>query len=67
MVSVWGHHFRHNTHKAAYYTSHCMLFICIYAISHVFFLFFTVVLMGWEKFGILYSFWYSIINCFVLF
>ena len=57
-VQYRGHHFRHNAHKAAYYTNCCMLFICLYVINHIF-SYFTAVLMGWEKFWVLYSLLYN--------
>ena len=56
-VLIWGHLFRHNAHKAAILlVTTCFIYIYIYVIN-VIFLVFTAVLIGWEKFGTLYSFW----------
>ena len=51
--------FRHNAHKASIIlVTACFIYIYIYAINAIFScFFFTAVLMGWVKFGTLYSFW----------
>ena len=56
VVLVWEHHFRHNTDKAAIIlVIACLLYV--FMLLMLYFLVFTAVLMGWVKFGILYSFW----------
>ena len=55
VVSAWGHHFRHNTHKAAIIlVNACLSYMFI--LLMLYFLVFTAVMMGWVKLGILYSF-----------
>ena len=56
MVLIWGHLFRHNAQKAAIILVTAW-FIYIFMVLMLYFLVFTAVLMGWVKFGTLYSFW----------
>ena len=51
-----GHHFRHNAHKAAIILV-IACHLCIYMLLILYFVVVTAVLMGWAKFGVLYSFW----------
>ena len=56
-VIVWGHHFRHNGHKAAIIlVIACLLYM--FMLLMLYFLVFTAVLMGLAEFRILYSFWF---------
>ena len=52
MVLIWGHLFRHNSHKAAIILviAH-FIYIYIFMLLMLCFLGFTAVLMGWAKFG----------------
>ena len=56
MVLIWETPFWHNGHKAAIIlVTAC--FIYMFMLLMLYFLVFTAVLVGWVKFGTLYSFW----------
>ena len=65
VVLIWGHHFRHNTHKAAIILV-IACFIYIFMSLMLCFLVFTAVLMGWYM-GLYIHAGHCISKCFVFY